>query len=129
MYLWVNLVPYIFSKRGTIEFRIHTATTNPTKLINWLFICSGIINFVKDYAFSYTLESLKKISLKNILRVVYGKHPQLCDYLDKYIDFRVLYMKQSEESGDEIGNIEIMNDLNFQFNFNGKETLVDNEWS
>ena len=127
-YLWMNLVPYIFSERGTVEFRIHTASTNATKLINWLFICSGIVNFVKNYVASYDNDSLKKISLKSILRVVYGKYPQVCDYLDKYIDFRIQYMIQSAESGDEIGNIELMNDLNFQFKFNGRETLVSNEW-
>jgi len=126
-YVWNNIVPYIFSKRGTVEFRIHTASTNPAKVINWLFICAGIVNFVKTYAPSYSDEAMKKLNLNTIMNVVYGRDREVADYLNKYIDFRRDFMNQSYESGDKVGSLEIANDLDFEFKFKGKETLVSNE--
>jgi hypothetical protein len=126
-YCFVNVIPYLFSKRGTVEFRIHTPTTNPAKLINWLFICAGIVNFVRYHAPAYTNKSLENLTLNNILRVVYSKKPGILDYLLSYVKWRKDFMKQCANSGDDIGSTEIMSDLDFTFPFKGtKETLVSN---
>jgi len=125
-YVWMNLVPYIFSDRHTVEFRIHTPSSNPAKLINWLYICAGIVNFTKKFAPNYLDISLEKLTLKQIIKTVYGDSKDISDYLCKYIDWRKAFMNQCATSGDDIGNTEIMSDLDFTFPFNGKETLVSN---
>lgn len=45
-YHWLNLMNMVFGKNQTIEFRIHHGTFNPTKVLNWLFICIGFLKFV-----------------------------------------------------------------------------------
>jgi len=125
-YCWVNIIPYLFSKRNTVEFRIHTPSANPAKLINWLFICAGIVNFVKNNAKMYTNESISKLTLKQIIKVVYGEDTEIVAHLISYIDWRRNFMKQCADSGDDIGSTEIMGDLAFKFPYNGMKTLVGN---
>jgi hypothetical protein len=123
-YLWVNFIPYIFSKRGTIEFRIHTPTTNKAKLINWLYICSGILTFVEKYAKNYTNETLSRLTLTNLLKAVYGNSPDVLEYLLRYIKWRTDYMVLCSNQGDDVGTTEIMGDDDFTFKYKGKDTLV-----
>lgn len=47
-YLWANMIPLIFDNKQTVEFRIHTPTFEVNKVINYVIMCSSIINFVKD---------------------------------------------------------------------------------
>jgi len=124
-YKWVNVLPLIFSRRGTVEFRIHTPTTNPTKLVNWLYICAGIVTFADKYANNYTDLAMQKLNLKTILSIVY-EDKEVVTYLNSYIDWRTKFMKKCDESGDGIGSTEIMNDLDFTFPYKGQLTLAGN---
>lgn len=117
-YVWANFVPYIFSKRHTIEFRIHTPTANPTKIINWLFICSAILKFAEDYDVMDT----KPLILRQVLSV-YPK--DIADYLNSYIEYRKTMIKESVILGDTRGELEINSDYEFEFPFNGRKTLID----
>lgn len=125
-YCWVNIVPYVFTTRHTVEFRIHPPSSNPAKLINWLYICAGIVTFAQKYAPNYSDVDIKKLSLKTLLRVVYSKDTDVVTHLEKYIDWRKVFMRQCTNAGDEIGSTEIMNDTEFTFPFEGRATLVGN---
>lgn len=46
-YYHVNMIPIVFGNKKTIEFRIHTATDDANKIINFLAMWIGILNFVK----------------------------------------------------------------------------------
>lgn len=46
-YHWVNLIPLLFGNKETVEFRIHTATLDEQKIMNFLLVCFAIIDFVK----------------------------------------------------------------------------------
>jgi len=121
-YYWVNFVPFVFGTRGTVEFRLHTATTNETKLINWLFICAGIVNFAKKFSGPSDLPT--RISLFDIMESSYPSK-SISTYLNKYIQLRKDSVKKAEQLGDFIGTIEMQKDLKFTFPFEGKNTLVD----
>lgn len=47
-YYWVNLIPLLFGNKATVEFRIHTPTTDINKVTYYLFMCTSIISFVKE---------------------------------------------------------------------------------
>ena len=51
---------------------------------------------------------------------------EIVTYLNSYIDWRVGFMRKCEQSGDEIGSTEIMNDLEFSFPYKGQLTLAGN---
>tara|TARA_R110002012_G_scaffold77863_2_gene198554 strand:- start:6908 stop:7933 length:1026 start_codon:yes stop_codon:yes gene_type:complete len=48
-YSWLNLVRCNTASRGeTIEFRLHSGTTDFKKIFNWLLICMSITNFAEN---------------------------------------------------------------------------------
>ena len=51
---------------------------------------------------------------------------EISSYLNAYIDWRVQFMKRCLNSGDEIGNNEIMGDEDFTFPYKEYETIVGN---
>ena len=73
-YLWANMIPLIFDNKQTVEFRIHTPTFEVNKVLNYVVMCSNIINFVKDNTtdilsdYKHTLQghSLQSIMEKGI---------------------------------------------------------------
>jgi hypothetical protein len=115
-YYHVNLVPFIFSKKHTVEFRLHTPTTNFTKVINWLFICTAILKFASKYKNSlingdtYTLQDVLNIyGEKNGIEGV-----SMSNYLTKYHHDRKSYFMQCLKNSDIYGN-EITHDKTYKF--------------
>lgn len=47
-YYWCNLIPLLFGNKKTVEFRVHTATLEENKILNYLIICSSILDYVKN---------------------------------------------------------------------------------
>lgn len=52
-YYWVNLIPLLFGNKQTVEFRLHTPTYDSYKIMNYLVLCSAIVN--------YTIKNTKSI--------------------------------------------------------------------
>lgn len=97
-YSWVNMIPLIFGNKKTIEFRIHTGTTDVSKTLNYLFICSAIINFVKDNERYILQKSFKyNTTIKYIIDSMYtgDTRKELFDY----IYHRHLFQKQELRKG------------------------------
>lgn len=68
-YYWVNLIPLLFGNKETIEFRIHTPTYETNKIVNFLFLCTSIIDYVKDNTDNIlkNSKSLANLTLESII--------------------------------------------------------------
>jgi hypothetical protein len=119
-YKWQNLIPTIFGKSGTVEFRIHGPTFNHDKIINWLYIISAIVKFAEKYKneISSNPELISNINLKRIILDVYEDSNVLSNYLLEYVEYRKSLMKEHSKMGDCIGKIDLKEDniLNFKSN-------------
>lgn len=60
-YYAVNFIPLIFGNHQTIEFRIHTPTYDTVKILDFLFMCSYLIN----YTIKHTAQILSTPTLFN----------------------------------------------------------------
>lgn len=122
-YYWLNLQNMIFSERETAEFRLHTATTNSAKMINWLFICNAIVRYAENNVQKILSDS--KIKLSDVLDY-YADHFKgnesaefLSEYLKAYYKERCKVFKKDMESGDKVSNHDITNDKDFKFSYKG----------
>lgn len=86
-YYWVNFVPLVFGNKKTIEFRIHTNTTDRSKVLNFLFIICSIIDYAKKNEKMLLSSEYVHVSLESIL--FYNiNNKTLCQELLNYIRFR-----------------------------------------
>jgi len=99
-YHWVNLIPLVFKKDGTIEFRIHHSTYNPELIINWLFICASIIKYVEKHPHDILSKS-SLITLEDTINVFAagnakksGFRTDLVNTLLKHKDFTIEKFRQ-----------------------------------
>lgn len=131
-YVWLNLNNYLFSTRQTIEFRNHTPTFNFTKVSNWLFITSAIIQFAEQFTneilrdeVPYTLESIlscyKNYFFKSFYENDYSNN--VANYLIDYCNFKKQQSKEALEKGDGLGKIEFREDAKFIFESSGINTI------
>lgn len=105
-YFIVNMIPFIWGKSGTIEWRVHPPTQNKDKIINWLFITNGILKFVDKHKEKIAdFEDLRDIDLAFIMQDIYSD--DLSARLNNYISFRKHYMIGMDSKG----LTELKNDL------------------
>lgn len=122
-YYAVNFLPWLFEKKGTIEFRTHSGTTNPTKTINWVFIMNAIIKYALDNTESI-LSAKDKINLSDIIDYAYSEEQELCEYLNDYIYSRKL-MNETLYSQHEIYGKEFIDDNKFTFKHKYSKKIYD----
>lgn len=118
-YYWVNFINLFFSKRDTIEFRIHTPTLNSDKIINWLLMCNAIIKFAQKNVISCIDE--KPIAFQQVLN--YYKDNFKSNYSDilserliNYYNNRVELFKKDFKEGDYVSKKYFKQDLIEDFN-------------
>jgi hypothetical protein len=126
-YFFLNLVNLLFSKRRTAEYRISSPTTNPQRIINWLFICVAITRYAQ-----YNMKSIISgagISLEDVLNF-YKNHWKgdkdaafLSDYLIAYYKERKAAFEKDFKNGDFISAWEIEKDKNYKFTYQGVTEL------
>lgn len=127
-YFWLNLQNMIFSKRGTAEFRLHTATLNAQKMINWLFICNAIVKYAEVHQLEM-FKSLAPISLVEVLYYYRDTFPNseraafLSDYLIAYYKERCSIFKRDMEKEDKVSDHELRNDKHYTFVYQGMSML------
>lgn len=119
-YVWANLINLLFKKEGkTAEFRIHAPTTNVQKVINWMFICAGILKYAianKSVLLTARMGSTS-IKLEDIMSNVYS--PRVAGQLKDYIQFREIYFYQlANKYQDPAGltDLRLDHDLDFHTN-------------
>lgn len=118
-YHWMNMINSVFSKRNTIEFRLHTPTFNATKIINWLLICNAICKYAERYPlqcidgtkikFNDVLEYYQKINSNSVY------HKFVSDYLKAYVAERTEMFKADKLKGDMTSNHELAKDKTYTF--------------
>lgn len=116
-YVWANLINLLFKKSGkTVEFRVHAPTFNVQKIINWMFICCGILQYAiknKDKLLKSSLNGTA-LTLEDIVTNVYSK--RIADQLKDYIRFREVYFyKLANKYNDPAGLIDLRIDDQLDF--------------
>lgn len=127
-YYWLNLQNMIFSERETAEFRLHTATTNKTKMVAWLFICNAIVKYAEKHM-REILEGEGKISFTQVLNYYVDEFPRsstarmLSKYLIGYYENRCNTFARDLENGDKLSEHDIKDDKTFNFALDGVTLL------
>ena len=104
-YVWANLINMLFKPTGkTVEFRVHAPTFNIQKIINWLFICSGILQYaIKNKASLLSCRmTTTTITLEDLIVDVYSGRvrDQLLDYVKlRKALFNILSYKYEDNAG------------------------------
>lgn len=122
-YYWVNFTNFAFGKQNTIEFRVHTPTTNPDKITNWLLMCNAIIQYAKNN--TKKCISDESVSFKDDVLSYYAKAggntssgygSRVTKRLKEYYTNRVDYFKNDFENADYVSDGELLSDATFNFN-------------
>jgi len=117
-YYWLNFMNMFFSKRNTIEFRIHTPTLNSQKILSWMLLCTAIINYAEKHSFELVNDNLKTISLKTIIEEYFSsRNVKITEYMLGYIAHRKKIFTDDKLAGDLISPKYIENDSDFVFKF------------
>lgn len=99
-YFLQNCIPFIWGGSGTYEWRLHSPTQNPSKMLNWLFICNGIMAYVEKHKDEIAnFGDLRACNLDYILKDVYSS--ELSTILSGYIQWRKDYMVNMDPQGDK----------------------------
>lgn len=108
-YYYCNFINMLFGKNiKTIEFRVHNATTNIDKLVNWLYICIAILNYAENN------DEFEKKTLKQIIEYSYDTKTSniLCDYIKE----RKVYNKICQNKyNDTYGYFDLIDDGKMSF--------------
>lgn len=114
-YYWINFMNMFFSKRDTIEFRLHTPTFNSQKIINWLFICSAFIQYVEKH--TEAILKGEKVKIKDVLFIYKDLYDEgeLSQYLFDYYKDRVAFFDGLTKQGNFVPQEELDGDLNYFF--------------
>ena len=97
-YYWLNMVPCNFVKGAdsgighTLEFRIHSGSTNYTKIRNYILICKAFVWFVENC--KRDILEKNTITLQDIVKKAY---PRKGNSLNKYIKTRKAFFKNMTE--------------------------------
>lgn len=124
-YVWANLINMLFKKQGkTVEFRIHAPSFNVQKIINWMFICSGILQFAmkkEDFLLKASMTSTA-ITLEDVITNVYS--PRVSKQLIGYIEYREIFFRQlAAKYQDPAGLIDLRIDSEEDFKTNLVTTI------
>ncbi len=84
-YWWLNFVPAMFDIRHcesySIEFRMHSATLNYSKIEYWILICMGIVNFVENHKDKIT-------DTTTLAEVINSTYPRQASKILQYVEKR-----------------------------------------
>lgn len=112
-YYWVNFTNFAFGKQDTIEFRLHTGTTNSEKILNWLYICVAILQYAK-YNTKKCLSN-EPISVEDVFNIYGTIHKTkfskiLSKNIIEYYRTRRSKFERARKMNDFICNEEFIND-------------------
>lgn len=136
-YYYINMVPTIFQNSGTIEFRLHTPTTNFCKTMNWLLICLAMIKYARIHKRTIINTGAKGVTLDKVVEGysnVFGQinydwsyANDLVKYLKYYIKERKAQFKISSEKPLDIeGKKEMSADIDYVLSkYNFKESVLE----
>lgn len=105
-YHWVNLIPIIFGNKKTVEFRIHTATHDHNKVINFMFVCAAILKYAEKYQTEILSNSsiFRGLNLEKIITSQYNDTRKLKENLKNYFRNRSIVTQRQIKAGNVIGD-------------------------
>ena len=115
-YHWCNFIPTLFGSSRTVEFRLHTPTNNPVKIINWMMICSSIIKIAEIIKRDRTsMSAIRGLTLDGVLKTVFKESTSanamdIYQYLGDYVKLRKNNRKEDDMHGSLNGEREIRDD-------------------
>ena len=111
-YYWINFINLLFgSNAKTVEFRIHTPTFNSSKIINWLFICTAILNYAEKFDGKI---DFKNLSLNDIIMFSYDE--RTAGTVNSYIATRKIFFEEClNVHSDTYGVVDLIQDGDTQF--------------
>lgn len=112
-YYFCNLINILFGKSPkTAEFRMHTPTFNSSKIINWIFICTSILNYAENINEENPL--LDKITLEDVIN--YSNDEKSAKIINNYIKERKDYFRKcSNLYCDYCGTMDLIQDSEMLF--------------
>jgi len=119
-YYAVNLIPFLFESKQTIEFRYHSGTVNFYKAFAWALICSALLQYA-ELNIEKILEGKEKIQLTDVINIFNDKTEEgifITDWLNEYINYRSLLYQKMVINHDIFGK-EFIEDNTFQLKFQG----------
>lgn len=96
MYKGINLVPFMFGKYGTVEFRMHPQSFNKHKIAHWVTICTAIVTYAKKTPYK---EIPGNLTLSDLLIDVFGE--EITRNTVDYIAYRKEYCATTRADGAE----------------------------
>lgn len=117
-YHWCNFINLLFGNTKTIEFRIHTPSKNPYKIMNWIYITSAIVEYARhiyNNFDSFEMADIKKVDLTTIMKHCYNVN--LSKHLIEYIKFRKDDRMLNDSIGDLVGQAEAHGDMKYSVDF------------
>lgn len=120
-YKLVNIIPFMFGKTGTVEFRLHTPTFNPDKINLWVNLIIMITSYVERNSNKIARsKKYPKITLADIIDdYVFDDYYYMFNEskiqfiktaVSEYVKYRKLISHEMNERGDTIGMNEINHD-------------------
>lgn len=129
-YYWINFMNMFFGDRSTVEFRLHHNTTNPYKLVNWLYITRAIIYYAQVHADDILkMDADDKISLRSVINIYRDMNALnsdaafLSEYLNAYIKERKAFFLKLFKNRDIHADEETNLDSVYSFIYKGKSLL------
>ena len=92
-------------KDFTVEFRIHSASLNYTKIKNWIKICMAIVHYTEN---NYISIFEKKVTLSDIIKYTYKKtNGSLLEYVNQRTELFKEHTEQAEQAAEmQSGNLD-----------------------
>lgn len=120
-YLWANMIPLIFGNKQTVEFRIHTPTFEVNKVINYVMMCSNIINFVKNNTNNILKNYKNTLQNQNLYTII-----EKSIYSDNNITRDQKYRLESSVNRYLRRRVDAVYSQNCQGNIKGDESNISN---
>lgn len=117
-YSWANIINLLFKPHGkTCEFRLHGPTFNSEKIINWLFICSALLQYADKHTeelIDPTKNSKYTYTLQYILEDIYPQY--IANILITYCEMRESFFTIcAEQFNDLCGQSDLENDAKLRY--------------
>ena len=120
-YVWCNFIPMLFGGNNTIEYRLHPPTSNYFKVLAWIAITNGILQYAlmeKDKVCrkkSSMLEYLSEnsIGLEEVLARVYPSKSRIYSLCVDYIAYRKKLRAKMDSMSDGAGEYELKFDTEY----------------
>jgi hypothetical protein len=107
-YRWVNMIPLLFGNKKTIEFRIHTPTYDPNKIIYFSIICAALVDVAVRQEKQILEGTMTNYSISDLtykyLAQFGDKYATVHSKVNNYIEDRKRMNIRNMKKGDFYGN-------------------------